>query len=408
MIADLVLDRADFGRRVEVALRVAANSIAVLAAPGQHRDGDRKAFTREKFICETALLLYAVKSVPDLDPHLGKQVFAVAESLATYARAEDILATMAIRPVMAPELSVAHVCISKIGIPDARFSAAVKSMVAGGYPTPERAPWKDIEADWLGQLDPSFQRPFDLNVSIARTTLATGLDAIASRREDVYAFTHALIYLTDFGRLPVNLPRPLHEVELNAEAALARCMDEDDFDLAGEVLLAWPYLRLPLSESALFALSVLTGMEDEIGFLPSLTLRAGIIDSTDGKRKAFDEAYHTAYVMGLLCAALLLPQALVDAAIKPASEGSGKAIRKLMPAKLPAPQWEQAFDSLQEHRQDCLADFVASVALRRSLAQNDVRQLRTILIVCLEHGLTHSQCVRQSGSLLQRLAAVAG
>jgi len=83
------------------------------------------------------------------------------------------------------------------------------------------------------------------------------MDLLNGSRDDVYAFTHALMYVTDFNIRPRRLPRRRAAILAEAEAALARCLDEQDYDLGGEVLLAWPLtgrswspgsgLRLPCS-----------------------------------------------------------------------------------------------------------------------------------------------------------------
>ena len=395
------MTRPDHIRRLEAVLDIARTSLPLLIAPATEAGVERQAFRREKFICETALLAYAAGRVPEV----RAPVLRLAELLAPHARSADILTLMRIRPVMAPELSVAHACLAALGLGDPSFEEALRRIGAEGHPPPERAPWKDIEGDWLSCRCPVFPRRPGLDRSILRTTLVTGLDALSSRREDLYAFTHALIYLSDFGRKPPDVPRAAGLLLQDAGAALARSLDEDDFDLCAELLLSWPYLRQPLSPTTRFGLEVLCAVEDEVGYLPSLGLKAGELAelSAENRRRAvLDEAYHTIYVMGLLMAALLQADRPGVEPSPPPRPGLSEALLRLMPERSPRPQWERQFDRLEEPAREALADMLAAIALRRALMRHDLRRLRDILACCVAYRLTDDVAVRQAGQLLGR------
>lgn len=391
----------DHVRRLEAVLDVARTSLPLLIAPAPETGAAGQAFRREKFICESALLAYAAGTIPEV----RASVLRLAELLAPHARSAEILTLMRIRPVMAPELSVAHACLAALGLGDPCFEQALRWIGAEGHPPPERAPWKDIEADWLSCRCPVFARRPGLDQSILRTTLVTGLDALSSRREDLYAFTHALIYLSDFGRKPPDVPRAAGQVLQDAGAALARSLDEDDFDLCAELLMSWPYLRQPLPPTARFGIQVLCAVEDEVGYLPSLGLKAAELAglSPESRQRAvLDEAYHTIYVMGLLMAALLQACMPHEAPSTPPLPGRSEALLRLMPERSPRPQWERQFARLQDAEQDSLAEMLAAIALRRALMRHDLRRLRDILACCAACRLTEPVAVLQAGQLLHR------
>lgn len=74
------------------------------------------------------------------------------------------------------------------------------------------------------------------------------------------------------------------------------------------MLVAWPVLNADWDESASLAFTVLARVEDEVGIPPSLVLdRAEYERQPVTARKSYVAAvaYHTAYVMGLLCAVIL-------------------------------------------------------------------------------------------------------
>src|SRR5215813_2682460 len=75
------------------------------------------------------------------------------------------------------------------------------------------------------------------------SVLYSSMDLLGASREDICAFTHALMYVRDFKNRPLRLPRAKRLILADAEAALAWCLGEQAYDLAGEVLLAWPLTR---------------------------------------------------------------------------------------------------------------------------------------------------------------------
>ena len=102
-------------------------------------------------------------------------------------------------------------------------------------------------------------------------------------------------------------------VTSDAECALASSLDDDDFDLAGEVLMTWPYLRASWPNSAKFCFSVLESIQHEVGFIPSLSLNMETFSglSEPGRTHyVLLEAYHTVYVGGLLSVSVPFATAL--------------------------------------------------------------------------------------------------
>lgn len=381
-----------------------------LAALSEERESEPPSFRREKFISETGLLLYAAANATKASPLLCDHIKDVASALMPYARSELLLTSMRLRPVVASEMAVAHACLTHLGYPDRAFQAELEQIMAAPVASMfERVPWKVIETDWLCRIG-QVRLALDLMSAVRDCIVSKGLDALFSRREEVYAFTHALIYLTDFGQNPGPLMRPMSSVIDDADAALAGCLDDDDFDLAAEVLFTWPYLRATWTPTGTFGMLVLARVEEEVGFLPSLSLREDVFLPLDGDRRAHyvaAEAYHTAYVMGLLAAALLAFDWSPEVTI-PAVDDTRAAqhFHGLLLKRDPVPQWERHFASLQNNQQEGLASFLAAVGLRRALLQRDFRRLRAILESSLEYGPMITPTVVHAAGLLARLARV--
>jgi hypothetical protein len=401
----------DAERRLAAVLGLATRAVPVLAAPvaGEPADALLK---RIKLVAESALLLHVAAAVPGLD----QETEALADVIEPHARSLRLLTAMRLRPCLTEELAVPHSVLTSIGRPDPAFEREVRTLLA----TPqarqvERVPWKDLEAAWHARL--AGRAPLvDPAASVPRTTVALGLDVLTARREERYAFTHGLIYLTGFGADRAMLPRPSDVLVEEVDGALAACLDDDDFDLAAEVLMTWPYIREPWTPAGAFGLGVLGRVEDEVGILPSLTLQQhaaeDLADDEERDRYYLQEAYHTAYVMGLLCAATLRADADPrcsaaggERSPAPPIPGASATLMELLLPRPQRPQWEQDFAALDAATQDELAPFVAAVALRRAVSASDPGHLHRVLSACVALGLPLDLAIRQGAELLQRLVA---
>src|SRR5262249_49124175 len=150
---------------------------------------------------------------------------------------------------------------------DALLRVATQSQA---FAVRERTPHRALEQRWVAELcgiDDVLSGP-SLRVLASMSALGRPLDLLGSGREDIYAYTHALMYLIGPHSSRKCLPRRRADLLLDAEAALASCLDDEDYDLAGELLLTWPLTGAPWSAAAAFAFQTLALVEDQAGFLP--------------------------------------------------------------------------------------------------------------------------------------------
>jgi len=228
------------------------------------------------------------------------------------------------------------------------------------------------------------------------------MDALGSALLDKYAFTHAVLYASDLGQRTVVLPRPAAHITADADAMLAACLDANNFDLSAEVLWTWPMLGLRWSATATFAFQVLAAVEDEIGFLPGQHPGLAALRSLPAAERLGAgriTSYHTALVMGFLCAAALRPGCAPPAAVPCSSSatatGAGADVIRLITAETPEPRWREAFRALEPCQQDSLAGIAG-----------DMELVHDCLEVALRHGLIDSPAVKQAVALLRRGAAL--
>jgi Sulfotransferase domain len=405
----------DLMRRLSHALDVAGQAVERFAVNG-YTDSREPGNNIQpgKLISETAYLLVGA-SIAAGHPHVLQRIHGVAERLLPHARSERRLLGMCIEPAFALDYARAHICLTRLGYPDPAFDAVLRkslnSQVHAGH---ERPPCGMLEQEWLirtwdGTGSKSRQRYL---LAARESVLGHPMDLLSGSREDVYAFTHALMYTTDFGLRSRRLPRPAPEILAEAEAALARCLDEEDYDLGGEILLSWPLTRRSWSAAAVFGFRVLANAQDQTGFLPSPSTKLQRLDGMSGDEWAdylLATGYHTAYVMGLLCAAALQPGLAPPACIPRTAQGTGShaPILRLLDADARRRPWREEFDRLAVPERDAITRLLFAMALRRRTMQRNFAGLRKLLRKGYQLGLANCPVASQTAEFLERVAEAA-
>jgi hypothetical protein len=234
------------------------------------------------------------------------------------------------------------------------------------------------------------------------------MDLFGGTREDIYAFTHAVMYTADFNIRPTPLPRSREVLLGEAEAVLARALDSEDYDIGGELLLTWPLTGTTWSAAAAFGFRVLADVEDQVGFLPAAATRLDRLNALQGEARGeylTATAYHTAYVMGLLCAAALAPdreppQRLPFEDVVP---GSAAAILPFLDDGSRRRHWQDTFDRLSVTDRDAVSRLLLTIALHRRVATHDFAGVAKLLELAMSLGMTDSPAASQAAELLDRL-----
>jgi hypothetical protein len=400
---------ADLVRRLSHALDFAAQAVAMMAAEGFTDPDDASRSVRaEKVVAETGLLLLSAATAT-VDPAVRARTDALARMLIPHARGDRVQARICLEPSLALEHALAHICLSGLGYRDPGFDALLAdSLRADSAHGCERAPYRQLEQAWLLRTWGGLPMARGDASLARRTALGRPTDLLSLRKDDVYAFTHALLYLTDLGRRRARMPRAAAVIAAEADAALATCLDELDYDLGGEVLFTWAHLHQPWSASATLGFAVLAGVEDRIGFLPSpgvsLDTAAGLTGEARD-RYLVPRTYHTVFVMGLLCAAVLRSgRPPVSIADDGCYRGAAPEFMSLMGASAPKADWASHLETLTPGQRDSLAPLLLNVALHRATVRRDFVGLRAALLAAGRHGLLGGPAPWQAAQLLQRAA----
>lgn len=408
-------DQRDLARRLCHVLDIAKQVVEQLASNGYADSAEPGNTVRpEKVISETALLLLAASGAAQHND-VRARIQNVAQLLIPHARSERMRLGVCLEPALALDFAQAHICLRRLGHHDAVFDTLLRQSISSQARSGrERAPHRMLEQEWLTETWDNAQarsRNYTPRTALS-SVLNHPMDLLNGSRDDIYAFTHALMYVTDFNLHPRGLPRRRGAILAEAEAALGRCLDEQDYDLGAEVLLAWPLTGRSWSAAATFGFRVLARVEDEAGFLPAPSTRLQRLNALQGSERTaylLATAYHTAYVMGLLCAAALQPGRTPPSEISTGVAPSGCADRilRFLEPDHRSSHWWREFNHLKDPERDAIAGLLLNIALRRKTVQRDLSALRELLEVSYAVGLADTPAASQAAELLERLAAAA-
>jgi hypothetical protein len=401
--------RADLVRRLRLALGIARRAVDLLAADGFRDDDDPEgSFGPDKPLAETAMLLYVASAITG-EPEVKEQIDQLAAALTPHARAQRTAWAVALHPTISFQLAMPHVLLSRLGMKDPRFDRIVAlSTESAASRGREVVPHRALERLWLESLwrdmapDPSF------DAAALDSVLNHPLDLLSGSREDAYAHTHTFMYFTDFGYSQRPLPRPRSEILGESASVLARSLFLEDFDLSAETLMAWPLTGEPWSPGAVFGFRVLAELEDTKGFLPAKNgtpEKYHRLEGAERTRYAVAGAYHTAYVMGMLCALALRPGNAPPAGISGplVSADLIDELSGMIPdADTP---WRHTFRRLLPIERTSLGPFLLDMALVSGRRNSDFATMATVLELAVRHGLANTPLCAQSAQLLDRVSA---
>jgi hypothetical protein len=375
----------DLADRLCRALDLASEVVTDFGADGYVDSRVRElSFGPEKVIAEAAMLAYAASGSCDR-PDVTTRVEAVARHLIPYARSSRALADTALQPVRAFKHAVPHVLLTSLGFADElyddffRARCALASGLAGDLPPSAR-----LERHWAAGHWDGVWRPAT-DDQLRGTFADSPIDVLSDSREEAYSVTHLLFYLTDFGHeASPSLRRAPSIVLSELEGLLLRHLDREDYDLSGELLMAWPQLRAPWSPTATFAWRVLATVEDAVGVLPCGNVdldHLGRLDAHERTRYARATAYHTAFVMGFLCAASLrhrpLPPTIIEGHEYP--DAAWQALLEQIDAD--QGHWLDVLTQREDSEKRVLAPMLCNFAILQKLRQQNYAALRDVLLL---------------------------
>jgi hypothetical protein len=398
---------ADLERRLVTALDFAAAAVSDFGETG-YVDAVRPAlgFGPEKVVAEAAMLAYAAYGA-STSTVVRDRIDALARLLAPLVRSPRALADMALNPDQVFRRVVPHVLLTRMGHPDDTFDDLASDLCARVLSHAVDQPATVLEERrWITSL---WGRPLPFVPSATGTVLSRPFDLLVGSREDPYGLTHLLFYVTDFGRnLVPSVGRPRAALLADLDALVIRYLDHGDYDLVGELLMAWPQLRAEWSPVAAFAFGVLAHVEDEIGLLPCGNVdpeRLASLTGAERTRYARAASYHTALVMGFLCAVALRGDHAPPTRVA-GPQHADDAWPTFRAALNDHPgDWRTVFDSRSEVEKRTLAPMLAGLVITQALRQQDFAGLHDAIGAARRFGLPLQPLEGAAAELLQILAS---
>lgn len=404
-------DQSDLEARLCRALDISGKAVGLFADDG-YVDGElpENSFGPEKLIAETAMLIYAA-SAASSRANVARRVDEVARLLLPHARSQRTLMNMALHPALCLDFAFPHILLSELGYRDSAFDDFLKSCLDSrsrhGH---ERPPVAAAEKLWIEALWRSENPGANWRHCLRDTVLKQPIDLLGGQRDDAYALTHLFMYCTNFGSRAGRFPRQRALILDEASSLLAKCLDSEDYDLAGEVVLAWPLTGAPWSASAAFGFRVLAQVEDAIGVLPGGTTRADRLSRLQGQEKdryAFGTAYHTAYVTGLLCAASLRPRRAPPTGITGPRINARLLDRLIEQIDYGQGHWQPEFLQLKRAAQESLGPFLLDALIVQQARKRDYGAIHALLVMADKYQAARSPLCGQAAELLGRLSGYA-
>lgn len=371
---------------------------------------DELSFGIDKPMAETAMLIYAASACRTHE-NIKTRINRIATKLGSCARTDEVALNIALHPSQAIKLSLPHILLSKLGYPDADFEKLVAVTIAEQERCGDDKTRSAIyESQWIANLRNKDSNLADQSLNARKSFLFSPVDLIGGRREDAYGFTHLMMYSTDFGFCPTDLNLDTGFAIDQASSLLAKCVGTEDYDLAGELLLTWPYLRAKWDPQSAFAYRLLTSIEGEVGHLPCANIDLRHLSTLDGKehdRYALASSYHTIYVTGFLAAALLGPGMTPPDKIIGAGPSAPCIDRVMEHLDVSQAHWYPLFLSLSNSEKEALARFIFDLGISQACIARDYSRLAKILSLETDAELDDSLLSVQAKQLLSRLVECA-
>lgn len=395
----------DLDARLCRALDIARTAIDHFAVDGYtDAESPEYSFGPEKVVAEAAMLAYAASACGER-PGVAGRVDEIAQLLVPHARSQRVLIDIAMHPTLAFKLAVPHILLARLGYCDPCFDDFLRSCVSAqaghGH---DRPPSASVERSWISSLWSGEEAS---RYELLDSVLSWPIDVLGSSRDDAYAFTHLLFYCTDFGYRSRRLPRSRSIILGEAGSLLARYLDAEDYDLAGEILMAWPLTAAAWSPTAAFGFRVLASVEDQVGVLPCGNIDVGRLAQLEGAqsaRYALGTAYHTAFVMGFLCAASLRPGRVPPRTIVGPEFEEHCLMRLLDHIDDDQGHWQSELSELGKREQLALTPFVLDIAIIQKNRKHDYEAIKNLLSLAREYGIADSALCTQAAELLERIA----
>ena len=393
-----------FVERLTYALDFATRTIRHLIVEGHSApESDPWHVRPEKIITESAfLIVYAKASISHTE--VAKAIINLYKLVEPLARSKATLTNICLKPALALDYAHAHICLSYAGFPNTYFDSVIEN-VLNHKKNIERTPYRMLEQEWLYSIWKNTDNKNEIEFWTKLSCLNHSKDIFSESTDGVYALTHAVMYtyFTEKPSVIVDMDKLLSELE----GLLIIYMDRQDYDIAGELLIAWALTNKPFSNLAIFALKCLIYIEKRVGFLPAPNLDLNLIEGKDQiERRTYIYSlnYHTVFVMGLLFASLLKNYKSLK--IKTNRPNDFSKLNKYLNTELQKEKqvhWMEYFSTLNKEEKSELLPWIYQALLARKIKLHKYDAVKKMIDFSKGSYLEKFIITKQADELLNRL-----
>jgi hypothetical protein len=271
---------------------------------------------RRKAFGELGLALYLAQRVPEL--RTRPEVRGLTEAWLAMARNRRIFFDARRRIHLVPLMAVSLTIMAAFGEMDREARQALQTVLDRGFlDRTERSAWTQTDiAYYLDALHLKHRFPPPATL-FRRSSLIEPPALPHALRMDLYATTHLIFHLSDFGRrpLPGATPDEVAQIGNYCALALAMCLAGQDWDLVGEFAAARTCLGADHDALNEAAIAGLAGVQDRSGFIPNGSA-PGAAEAEEEADRHFLSVYHPTLVALVMLACARAPQPSSPAAVQ--------------------------------------------------------------------------------------------
>lgn len=207
-----------------------------------------------------------------------------------------------------PHAGVALATLQALGAETDGLRRTLQSVLARNFmDRTERSAWQKLDLKYYFDAG-GLTHAFPSDAALLEASCLCDPPSLADVHVvDLYAITHLIFHLTDFGRhpLPGGGAAPCGAIGDYVAGALAMCLYDRDYDLATEFLICRSCLTGSADELDRVAADAICAAQEPSGFLPDRRWLAGMPATADAdadRREAFFAVYHPTLVALFLVA----------------------------------------------------------------------------------------------------------
>ncbi len=344
---------------------------------------------KESYLLQISQLLLCLQSNAVSYNTLQHRVTLIALQLIPQVRSEEILVKIKEDKYAATGYVLANICLTNLGLPDARFDEMIDQLLDGGVEMNEQNnALRELQFLWFkSQWQHCSLDGLQIKNAIANSALNKTIDFIKVSPQDIHAFAEAMIYAAPFVKKHRLLPEGKTAIANNAEILIAVCFNNEAYNLLAALISAWAIMGLPWNPVSSFAFNFLM-----------MLYQQEIVNQSCLNKKQLSFLLH----LGLLCSTCLKHSLTPYKKLHVLSVKKGAASKflSLFTADETGFAWLNFFTTLEKPEQDALAGLLINILLLRNMNHQRFQTVSQLLNLGHVMGITDNSIAVRAAEML--------